>query len=257
MIVDPALAAHENTRHGFFARTDGHSTGLYAGLNCGFGSGDNPETVAANRAIIAQKLGVPLNQLLSVYQVHSPNVVHVTQAWDRRHAPKADAMVTEIPDMALGILTADCAPVLFADADAGVIGAAHAGWQGAFGGVLEATIDAMENLGASRAGITAVIGPTISARNYEVGPEFQERFVIQDSFNTKFFTPSGKPGHFMFDLPAYGLYRLERAGVTKCSWTGDCTYADEDRFYSYRRTTHRAEPDYGRLLSAIVLGGGE
>jgi polyphenol oxidase len=201
---------------------------------------------------MATHLGVSPERMLSVWQVHSPDVVTVNAPWTGER-PKADALVTATPGLAISVATADCGPVLFADPAAGVIGAAHAGWQGAFKGVLEATIKAMEALGATRAGITATIGPMLSQKNYEVGPEFVQRFHAQKVSNARFFKPSSKPGHALFDLPAYNRMRLEAAGVGTVNDLALCTYDDEQRFYSYRRTTHRKEPDYGRLISAIVI----
>ena len=253
MITANDLADLPGIRHGFYTRRGGVSTGIYAGLNCGFGSGDDAGAVIRNRETIASNIGVSIASLLTVHQIHSPDVITVTTPWDRHHAPRADAMVTRQPGIALGILTADCAPVLFADAAAGVVGGAHAGWKGAFGGVLEATVAAMEALGALRANIRAVVGPTISSKNYEVGPEFKARFTAAAGKNEQFFKPSAKPDHFMFDLPAYVLSRLGAARIGAFGWTGDCTYESEEKFYSYRRTTHRGETDYGRLISAIVL----
>jgi polyphenol oxidase len=210
--------------------------------------------VLENRRRMAAHLGVQPDHLVSVWQVHSGDCLPVTAPW-LGERPKADAMATATPGLALGIATADCGPILFADAKAHVIGAAHAGWQGAFKGVMEATLDAMEALGAHRGDITAVIGPMLSQRNYEVGPEFVARFLAQDAAHSRFFAPSQRPAHAMFDLPAYNVQRLERAGVGMVVDLGFCTYADEQRFYSYRRTTHRQEPDYGRLISAIALSG--
>ena len=238
-------------RHGFFTRAGGASSGVYAGLNCGQGSGDQAEVVAINRARVAQAMGVAPSALASVHQVHSPRVVTLDGALpDPR--PEADAMVTRTPGVALGILTADCQPVLFADMQAGVVGAAHAGWRGAMDGVLEATLDAMEAEGADRARTVAVIGPTISQRNYEVGPEFFDEFTIDDPEAQRFF--AGRTGDRMqFDLPGYALDRLRKAGIGAAEWTGHCTYADPELFYSYRRSTHLREADYGRLISVIRL----
>lgn len=237
-------------RHGFFTRRGGASSGVFAGLNCGLGSSDQAEIVRINRARAAAALGVAPEALVTVHQVHSADVAVIGSPLSRR--PTADAMVTRVPGLALAVLTADCAPVLFADPAAGVIGAAHAGWRGARGGVLEATIDAMEALGASRAGMRAAIGPTISQAAYEVGPEFLEAFLADDPDNHQFFA-SGAGGRYHFDLPAYALNRLRAAGVGNAEWTRHCTHADPGRFYSYRRATHAGEADYGRLLSAIRL----
>jgi hypothetical protein len=236
-------------RHGFFSRRGGASSGVFAGLNCGAGSSDQAEIVAINRARVAEAMQVSPAALVSVHQVHSADVVTVTTPLDDK--PRADAMVTATPGLALGVLTADCQPVLFADTEAQVIGAAHAGWRGARDGVLEATVEAMLRLGATRAGIRAVIGPSISQRAYEVGPEFFEDFLAEDSGNARFFA-QGEGDRMLFDLPAYGLARLRAAGV-EADWTRHCTYSDAERFYSYRRSTHRKEADYGRLISAIRL----
>lgn len=237
-------------RHGFFTRKGGASSGVFAGLNCGSGSSDQTEIVAINRARVAQAMGVGADHLAGVYQVHSADAVVVGEPQSDK--PRADALVTATPGIALSVLSADCQPVLFADTDAGVIGAAHAGWKGAQAGVLEATLDAMERLGAARANIHAAIGPSISQRAYEVGPEFFETFLDEDPENTRFF--SGGDGDRMhFDLPGYGLFRLRAAGVGSAEWTRHCTYFDADRFYSYRRSVHAKDPDYGRLISAIVL----
>ena len=243
--------ADTGVRHGFFTRAGGTSTGIYRGLNAGVGSQDARENVTENRARIATWMGVAPDRLLTLYQVHSPDALVVQEPFSGER-PKADAMVTDRPEIALGVLAADCGPVLYADGEAGVIGAAHAGWKGALTGVLEATIKAMEELGAKRERITAVLGPSISARNYEVGPEFVERFTAADPANDAYFSSSANTGHAMFDLNRYTVDRLARAGVT-ASMLDRCTYADENDFYSYRRATHRQEPDYGRQISAIAL----
>ncbi|WP_435257675.1 peptidoglycan editing factor PgeF [Thioclava sp. FR2] len=237
-------------QHGFFTRKGGASSGIFAGLNCGTGSSDIAEVVAINRSRVAEAMDVPLEHLVGVHQVHSADAYHVTGPTTDR--PKADAMVTATPGIALSILTADCQPVLFADPKAGVIGAAHAGWRGSVDGVLEATIDAMEALGAHRKDMTAVIGPCISQRAYEVGPEFFETFTNEDRENARFFA-NGEGDRMLFDLPAFGLFRLREAGIGQAEWTRHCTYHDSDRFYSYRRTTHAKEADYGRLISVIRL----
>lgn len=238
------------TRHGFFTRRGGASSGVFAGLNCGQGSSDQSEIVQINRDRVAGAIGVPQSHLAGVHQVHSADVVTVTAPLDAK--PRADAIVTATPGIALSILTADCQPVLFADHAAGVIGAAHAGWRGALDGVLEATVDAMENLGATRDNITAVIGPCISQASYEVGPEFFESFLAEEAGYERFFT-QGRGDRFLFDLPGFGLHRLRAAGVGHAEWTRHCTYSDPERFYSYRRSTHAKEADYGRLISVITL----
>jgi YfiH family protein len=237
--------------HGFFGRAGGVSEGIYRGLNTGPGSDDRPEHVAENRRRVASTMGVTVERLVTVHQVHSPDVVTVTAPLAAPR-PKADAMVTDRPGLALGVLAADCGPVLYADPQARVIGAAHAGWQGALSGVLEATVEAMERLGARRERIVAVLGPSISGASYEVGPEYVARFLDADARNDAYFAPAQKPGHAMFDLPRYTVDRLAAAGVTASS-IGRCTYAEEDMFFSNRRRNHRGEPDYGRQISVIVL----
>ncbi len=237
-------------RHGFFTRRGGASSGVFAGLNCGPGSSDQSEIVTINRARVAQAMAVEPANLVTVHQVHSADVVTVDGPLAER--PRADAMVTATPGVALGVLTADCQPVLFADTGAGVIGAAHAGWRGALDGVLEATAAAMEGLGAARDRITAVIGPSISQAAYEVGPEFLEDFMAEDPGYSRFFA-NGEKGRYQFDLPGFGLHCLRRAGLGHAEWTRHCTYADPARFYSYRRATHAGEVDYGRLISVIRL----
>ncbi|MBX3569952.1 MAG: peptidoglycan editing factor PgeF [Rhizobiaceae bacterium] len=245
------LGSADGIRHGFFTRVGGESQGIYRGLNIGTGSNDDSARVAENRRRVAAWMGVEPTHLLSLHQVHSPDVVVATGPLSSPR-PRADALVTDRPGLALGTTTADCGPVLFSDADAGVIGAAHAGWKGAFTGVLENTVDAMEALGARRDRIVAVLGPSISMRNYEVGPEFVGRFVAADAANDRYFSGSARVGHAMFDLNAYTVDRLRAAGIT-AECLDRCTYAEEDLFFSYRRTTHRGEPDYGRQISAIVL----
>jgi len=238
-------------RHGFFSRRGGASSGIFAGLNCGYGSSDQTEAVALNRRRVADAMEVEADALIGVHQVHSPTVLTVTEPI-QGDKPKADAVVTSTPGLALTILTADCQPVLFADPDANVIGAAHAGWRGALDGVLEATLDAMETLGARRENTSAVIGPTISQQAYEVGPEFMDTFLAESPDNVRFFA-NGQEDRLQFDLPAFGLHRLREAGVGQAEWTRHCTYSDPDRFFSYRRTTHAKEADYGRLIAAIRL----
>jgi len=235
--------------HGFYSRRGGASSGIFEGLNCGYGSTDQAEVVAINRARVADNMGVDRSHLITVHQTHSPLAVHVIGPHGGS-VPHADAMVTATPGVAIGILTADCQPVLFEDAEARVVGAAHAGWKGALGGVLDATIDAMETLGANRSRIHAVIGPTISQAAYEVGPEFFERFHDEDPGSARYFA-AGKDDRMHFDLPGYGLGRLRAAGVARAEWTHHCTYADPNRFYSYRRSVHACQADYGRLISVI------
>ena len=240
----------KNVTHGFFTRAGGASSGIFAGLNCGYGSSDQHEIVAINRARVAGALGVGPDQLASVHQVHSADAV--TLDAPATPAPKADALVTATKGVALSILTADCQPVLFADTQAGVIGAAHAGWKGAVNGVLEATIAQMEHLGAKRSNIAAVIGPCISQDAYEVGPEFRDTFLVSDPKNDRFFR-QGHGDRFHFDLPAFGLFKLKQSGVGAAAWTHHCTYADPKRFFSYRRSVHERQADYGRLIAAITL----
>ncbi|OHV89735.1 peptidoglycan editing factor PgeF [Mesorhizobium sp. ORS 3428] len=250
-VRSPLLEKAQGIRHGYFTRIGGVSGGIYQGLNIGTGSNDDQRLVAENRRRVADWMGVPADHLLTAHQVHSPDVVIAREPFSNPR-PKADAIVTDRPGIAVGASTADCGPVLFADAEARVIGAAHAGWKGAFTGVLENTIAAMEGLGARRERIVAVLGPSIGPDNYEVGPEFVARFVQADADNQRYFRPSVNSGHSMFDLNQYTVDRLRGAGVT-AEGLGRCTYAEEDLFYSYRRTTHRKEGDYGRQVSAIVL----
>ena len=246
VITSPALGA----RHGFFGRAGGASSGIFEGLNCGRGSSDQADIVAINRGRVAGALGIGPEALVSVHQIHSPLVAILSALPD---APlKADAMVTDRPGIALGILTADCQPVLMEDPEAGVIGAAHAGWKGAVAGVLEATLEAMEQIGADRSRIRAAVGPSISQRAYEVGPEMRDAVLVTDPWAERHFA-RGEGDRFLFDLPGYGVSRLLQAGVASAEWTGHCTYTDAQRFYSYRRSVHRQEADYGRLVSAIRL----
>ena len=244
-------AGAQGIRHGYFTRIGGVSSGIYQGLNIGTGSNDDQALVAENRRRVADWMGVAADHLLTAHQIHSPDVVIAREPFPTSR-PKADAVVTDRPGIAVGASTADCGPVLFADAGARVIGAAHAGWKGAFTGVLENTIAAMEGLGARRERIVAVLGPSIGPDNYEVGPEFVARFVEADAGNARYFRLSVNAGHSMFDLNLYTVDRLRKAGVT-AEGLGRCTYAEEELFYSYRRTTHRKEADYGRQVSAIVL----
>lgn len=251
-LTHDSLAALPGIRHGFFTREGGVSTGIYSGLNCGVGSADRADLVRENRARVAAALGLAPDLLATPYQVHGTEAVHVTSVWETGKGPKADAIVTDRPGIALGVGSADCGPTLFADAEAGVIGATHSGWRGALAGILESTVAAMERLGAERHRIVAVLGPMISQPNYEVGPELVAQFVGADPANAGYFIPSPRPRHFLFDLPAFILARLTASGVNAAS-IGLCTYADEKRFFSYRRATHRGEPDYGRHLSVIAL----
>lgn len=253
MITVDALTSSPKIRHGFFTRDGGVSDGVYGALNCGFGSDDSAENVAENRRRVLLELKTPAATLVTCYQIHSAIACPVTKAWSPENAPKVDGMATNVPGLALGILTADCAPVLFADAEAGVIGAAHAGWQGALNGVIEATLAEMVQLGASYDHIKAAIGPCISPESYEVGPEFFDRFLAASEKNADYFRASGKAGHHMFDLLSYAEARLRKAGVAEVFQTGYDTYRDEALFYSYRRSVHRGEKDYGREISAISL----
>jgi len=253
LLQSASLAALANIRHGFFTRTGGVSQGVYASLNGGVGSNDAPEQVAENRARMAQSLGIAPERFLTPYQIHSPEVVVADRPWTAETRPRADAVVTREPGLAIGVSTADCGPLLFADAKARVIGAAHAGWRGAFTGVIDGTVAAMEKLGADRADMTVTLGPTISQPNYEVGAEFVERFLAADADNARFFKDSIRADHAMFDLNGYIAARIKRAGVVKFEDLGLCTYADPQRFYSFRRATHLSEPDYGRHINAIAL----
>lgn len=253
MITLGALNDLTGVRHGFFTREGGVSTGLYASLNCGFGSGDSLPAVAENRARAMRRLGVPANRLAGVYQIHSETCVVADKAWDREELPHADALVTREPGLALGILTADCAPVLLADPRSGVIGAAHAGWKGALGGVLDSVVKAMVGLGARPGDIVAAVGPCIAQRSYEVGPEFPTPFLEESEENAEFFARAPKPDHHLFDLSGYAVRRLHRAGVRTVQRAPNDTLTEEDRFFSYRRATLRGEKEYGRCLSAIAL----
>ncbi|MBX4969308.1 peptidoglycan editing factor PgeF [Rhizobium binae] len=244
-------AAGTAIRHGYFTRAGGVSEGIYRGLNVGLGSSDERGKVMENRRRVAAWFDLPVERLATVHQVHSPDVVTVSADYDGSR-PDADALVTAVPGTALGVLSADCGPILFADPENRVIGAAHAGWKGALTGVLENTVAAMEALGADRGSIVACLGPSISQESYEVGPEFVDRFVSENPDYERFFMPSATPGHAMFDLPALTIDRLTRAGV-RAESLGLCTYPDSERFFSYRRTTHRKEPDYGRQISAISI----
>ena len=240
-------------RHAFFTRAGGVSGGVYASLNGGVGSDDASGNVLENRARMAATLGVAPERLLTAYQIHSANVLVAEEAWTHETRPRADAIVTRVPKLAIGVSTADCGPLLFADNAAGVIGAAHAGWRGAFTGIIEATLAAMEKLGADRSRIVVALGPAIRQPNYEVGPEFVARFIEADRSNTNFFVPSSRTGHSMFDLAGYIGRRIMHAGVGQFEDLGLCTCADPERFYSYRRMTQRGEKDYGRHINAIVL----
>ncbi len=252
IIQADALAPLSGIAHAFFTREGGVSGGIYATLNGGTGSADDRAAIAENRARMAAHFGLDAERLLGVHQVHSADCVVAEGSWpgDR---PKADAMVTAVPGLALGVSSADCGPILVADDSARVVGAAHAGWRGAFTGIIEATLAAMETLGARRERVVAVLGPTIGGAAYEVGPEFVGRFLEASAANARFFAPSGKAGHALFDLPAYIGARFAAAGIGRFVDLGLCTYGDGQRFFSYRRATHRGEPDYGRLISAIAL----
>ena len=247
------LSELAGVRHGFFTRSGGVSHGVYATLNGGTGSNDAPDNVTENRARMAIALGVTPDRFLTAYQIHSPDVVVVEEPWTHDRRPRADAIVTRLPRLAIGVSTADCGPLLFADAEAHVIAAAHAGWRGALAGVIEAAIAAMEKLGAQRSRIATALGPTIRQPNYEVGSEFVERFLAADADNKRFFKPSTSSGHAMFDLGGYIAERLQRAGITNFEDLGLCTYAEPERFFSYSRTTKLGEPDYGRHINAIAL----
>lgn len=251
-LASSLLSAISGLRHAFFTREGGVSQGIYESLNAGIGSQDDPVHVAENRRRMAEAMGVAPADFLSLYQIHSPDAVIADRPWDTATRPRADAIVTRTPGLAIGVTAADCGPVLFADPRARVIGAAHAGWKGALTGVLESTITAMEKLGAERNGIIAAIGPLIRQHSYEVGAEFVERFTATDPGYAAFFIATERDGHAMFDLAGFIRARLEQAGVLMIDDLGNDTYSDE-RFFSYRRSVHRKEPDYGRLIHAIAL----
>ncbi len=251
MIQSKKLAALKYIRHGFFTREGGVSEGMYASLNGGQGSSDKPENVAENRRRMAAALQA--DALINAYQIHSANAVVAEKAWARGEAPKADAIVTRTPALAIGVGAADCGPLLFADDEARVVASAHAGWKGAFDGIIESVLASMETLGAKRSRVVAAIGPLIRQQSYEVGKEFFERFLAGDPAHAKFFVPSARAGHSMFDLPGFIVSKLTAAGVEEIDDLGLDTYSDERRFYSYRRATHRNESDYGRLIAAIAV----
>lgn len=253
MLQAPSLSKLPGIRHGFFTRAGGVSEGIYESLNAGVGSEDAPAKVAENRARMAAALGVPPERFLTCYQIHSPEVVVAETPWAAADRPRADAIVTRTPGLAIGVSTADCGPVLLADAEARVIGAAHAGWRGALTGVIESTIAAMEKLGASRERIVAAAGPMIRQPSYEVGQDLIDRFVAVEPNTVRFFKSAKRDGHAMFDLGGYIASRLRRAEIGAIEDLGNCTYADPAQFYSYRRATHKAEPDYGRHVNAITL----
>jgi len=253
MKIEAASLALTGIRHAFFTRAGGVSDGLYASLNGGVGSRDAADKVAENRARMAAALGVEPHRFLTAYQIHSPNVVVAEAAWTGETRPRADAIVTRMRSLAIGVTTADCGPILLADPQAGVIGAAHAGWRGALTGVVEATVEAMERLGARPGEIRAAIGPMIRQSNYEVGADLMSRFAAEDRASNRFFSAAQRDGHALFDLAGYVAERLARAGVGRIEDIGLCTYADPERFFSYRRTTHHAEADYGRHVNAIAL----
>jgi YfiH family protein len=250
--ASPLLAATPGLRHAFFTREGGVSGGIYESLNAGIGSNDDPAHVAENRRRMAEQMGVRPTHFLSVYQTHSSDVLVASEPWPSASRPRADAIVTRSEGLAIGASAADCGPVLLADPNARVIGAAHAGWKGALTGIVESTVDAMEKLGADRNGIIAAIGPLIRQQSYEVGGEFVERFIEADAENGVFFIPAAREGHAMFDLAGYIRMRLENAGVLMIDDIGVDTYSDP-RFFSYRRSVHRKEPDYGRHVHAIAL----
>lgn len=253
MIEARSLSRLGHVRHGFFTRAGGVSDGIYASLNGGIGSHDAPARVAENRARMAAALGLAPDRLVTAYQIHSPDVVEAQAPWRRDARPRADAIVTRTAGLAIGVTTADCGPVLFADAQAQVVGVAHAGWRGALGGVLEATVAAMERCGAARSRLVAALGPMIRQPSYEVGPEFVAQFMAADPGNKRFFAPAARTGHALFDLPGYITARLAALGIAEIEDIGRCTYAEPEEFFSYRASTHRGEPDYGRHVHAIAL----
>jgi polyphenol oxidase len=251
-ITAPTLD-HPRIAHGFFTREGGVSTGLYASLNGGTGSRDDRAAVTENRRRMAETLGVAADHLVLPHLVHSPDAVAISAPFSEAERPRCDGLVTRTPGLALGVTGADCGIVLLADAETGIVGACHAGWKGAVYGVLESTVAAMLSIGATRAGIAAVLGPTIGRESYEVGPEFRDRVVERNAADATFFTGSGKTGHHHFDLPGFIINRLRGTDIGRVDDLALDTYADEARFFSYRRATHRGEPDYGRLVGAIAL----
>ncbi len=253
MILLTGLGADGGIRHGFFTRRGGVSQGPYQTLNCGFGSGDDDAHVARNRELAMAQFGLSSDRLVTCRQVHSARVVEVRQPWGRAEAPRADGLVTRAPGIALGVLAADCAPILFHDPAARVVGAAHGGWRGALGGIVEATIAAMEALGAARTRIRAGIGPCIGRLSYEVGPEFPAPIIADDAAAAAYFAAARRTGHFMFDLAGYVAHRLARSGVERVERLDRDTVADEADFFSYRRACLRGEAGYGRGLSAIAI----
>ncbi len=244
---------HPNIAHGFFGRQGGYSKGIFASLNCGLGSGDDRAIVVRNREVVAKALGGMEPQIVTTYQVHSANAIVVTKPWKHDERPKVDGMVTNVPGLILGTLTADCGPVLFADRKASVIGCAHAGWKGALTGITDTTVLKMEELGAKRDNIVAVLGPTISKIAYEVGPEFFQRFIDAAPRNKIYFTESARKEHYMFGLPAFLTDRMKAFGIGMVIDSALCTYTREEEYFSYRRATHAKEPDYGRQIAAITL----
>lgn len=248
------LRGHEGFAHGFFSARGGRSKGIYEALNCGQGSDDDPKHVAQNRQTVAASLGIDADHLVSPYQVHSPTALIVDEPWPTgEERPKLDALVTNTPGLAVGVLTADCAPVLFCDPEAGVIGAAHAGWRGAFGGVLDHTIEQMQALGATKERIIATVGPAISFQVYEVGDEFRDHFLAEDKANHRFFAIPEKAKKVHFDLQAYAQYRLQAAGLAQTGIVAHCTFGRDKQYFSYRRSQKAGHEDYGRQISAIVI----
>ena len=253
MIVTAPNVGLAGVRHAFFTRNGGVSGGLYATLNGGLGPHDDVASVAENRARMAQALGVKPHALLTSYQTHSPDVAIVDAPWSGNARPRADAIVTRAPGLAVGVTTADCGPILLADPVGRVIGAAHVGWRGALAGIVEATVAAMKRLGARPERIVAALGPMIRQQNYEVGPDLIKRFAAEDAASERFFAAAARDGHALFDLAGYICGRLSRAGVRRVEDVALCTYADAAQFFSYRRSTHKGESDYGRHVSAIAL----
>jgi len=241
----------KNVKHGFFTRRGGSSLGIYKGLNCGLGSKDHKENVIRNRSLVAQHMGTSIEKIVSVHQIHSDRAIICDQKFDV--VPKADALVTNTPGLVLSVLTADCQPVIFADEKNNVIGIAHAGWRGSLNGILNSTIDKMEELGADRSQISAVIGPCISQKAYEVDVEFFEMFINSDQNNKQFFDFNFDTDKYHFNLPKFSLNQLQKANISSLEFTGHCTYMDEKSFFSYRRSCHKKEPDYGRLISTVML----